>query len=311
MSAITQDALEATNEELLDRRANRLDVERHTRHQRLEGLADQIVEPHLRSVESHLEDPDRAATQTERVRRALRREPGSEDAADRVHLVGDRDDPAGHRRRQSVSREARPIVFLDRERYFRCLAGGQRVVAAHDALQVGELDNGVRDQVGLRQVGGPTSERRLVRRRLDHARQPCRQASRCARPSRRLSPSVSWNTTDSSLGSHCLERNREVFAIEERRVREPSTDDALMPSDDLLGALGVAVVGDYEPIVETAIRALHREVALMTGHRVLEHLTRDRKELLVEGAHRHGRPFDQVDDLGEGLVGNHRLSAVM
>ena len=106
-----------------------------------------------------------------------------------------------------------------------------------------------------------------------------------------------------------FERECEVFLVEECRVGQTGTDHPLVTVHDLLGSLGVAVVRHDEAVVESAICPLHGEVALMTRHRVLEHLARHRQELLVEAANGNRRPFDKVDDLGEGLVGHDRAPA--
>ena len=64
----------------------------------------------------------------------------AEDADQRVELVGQRDRDA---RRlpfgQRVAGEARPVVLRDRAATASVLAVVQRVIAAHDALQLGEL----------------------------------------------------------------------------------------------------------------------------------------------------------------------------
>ena len=53
-------------------------------------------------------------------------------------------------------------MLLDRERDLGLLAGGLGVVAAHHALQVGELDDRVGDEVGLGQMGGTRGVRGFV-----------------------------------------------------------------------------------------------------------------------------------------------------
>jgi hypothetical protein len=54
----------------------------------------------------------------------------------------------------AVAVEARLVMALDGVGHRRGLAVGQRVVAAHDALQLGELADHVGDQVGLGQQCG-------------------------------------------------------------------------------------------------------------------------------------------------------------
>ena len=52
--------------------------------------------------------------------------------------------------------------------------------------------------------------------------------------------------------------------------------------------------------------SLDREVALVAGHRVLEHLARYLEEVGIEGAGGDRGPLDEVDDLGKRLLGDHR-----
>jgi hypothetical protein len=93
----------------------------------------------------------------------------------------------------------------------------------------------------------------------------------------------------------------EVLAVEERRVGEPCANHALVTCDDLVPALGIAVVHDDELVCESTIGAFDREVALVLGHGCLDDLARDFEELEVEMSHGHGGPLDQVDYLGKSL----------
>ena len=55
---------------------------------------------------------------------------------------------------QRIAGEARLIVLADGLGDLRGFPGGGGVVAAHDALNAGELDDGIGDQVGLAQARG-------------------------------------------------------------------------------------------------------------------------------------------------------------
>ncbi len=83
-----------------------------------------------------------------------------------------------------------------------------------------------------------------------------------------------------------------------------------MTCDDLLAASGTSVVHDDETVRELSVRVLDREVALMLGHRGLDDLARHLEELGVELADHHGRPLNEVHDLGERLGRNDRTHAV-
>jgi hypothetical protein len=56
---------------------------------------------------------------------------------------------------------ARLVVLEDRRRHRCRLARGERVLATHDSLQLGELAHHAGDEVGLGQRGGPLQHREL------------------------------------------------------------------------------------------------------------------------------------------------------
>ena len=73
---------------------------------------------------------------------------------DSFQLVGQRDDRADLPARQRVAGETRPVTVFDGVGNIRRQAVVQGVVAAHDALQFGELADHVGRQVALGQQGG-------------------------------------------------------------------------------------------------------------------------------------------------------------
>ena len=81
--------------------------------------------------------------------------------------------------RQRVAGEARPVVRFDRVGDGLRLAVVQRVVAAHDALQLGKLADHAGEQVGLGEPRGA-----LGGRGIDAERARDRPASRCMRSTR-------------------------------------------------------------------------------------------------------------------------------
>ena len=107
-------------------------------------------------------------------------------AGQRLELVGERDREADAVARQRVAGEARLVVVLDRVGDLRRLAVVARVVAAHDALQLGELADHVGQQVGLGQQRG------AVGLRASASAPSCARdrAARCARTRSMRSPCV-------------------------------------------------------------------------------------------------------------------------
>ena len=70
-------------------------------------------------------------------------------------LSAKRNDQADISARQFVACEARPVVVFDGLGDLGRLAVVTRVVAAHDALQLGKFADHVGQQVGLGEQGGP------------------------------------------------------------------------------------------------------------------------------------------------------------
>ena len=94
------------------------------------------------------------AAQRERVLVAGGQLADAEQPGQRLQLVGQRHGQRHVVARQFVAGEARAVVVLDGEGDGFALAVVARVVAAHDALQLGELAHHVGQQVGLGQQRG-------------------------------------------------------------------------------------------------------------------------------------------------------------
>ena len=101
----------------------------------------------------------------------------------------------------------------------------------------------------------------------------------------------------------------QVLLIEELRVIETCTHDALVAVDDRIGDLGVCVRDDDELTRELSVLVVDREVALVREHGLADDLMRDLEELLVELADKHGRPLAEVDDLIERALRHVHVGA--
>lgn len=88
----------------------------------------------------HVHDADGATAQRERVGRAGGTLADREQAADGIELVGQGDQLAHRGVGQRIAGEARLIVLADGLGDLRRFPGGGGIVAAHDALDAGELD---------------------------------------------------------------------------------------------------------------------------------------------------------------------------
>jgi hypothetical protein len=102
-------------------------------------------------LDQHADHAQRMAAQRERVLVAGGQVADAEHAHQRLQLVGQRHHHAHRVARQLVAGKARLVVVFDGEGDVFGQAVVARVVAAHDALQLGELAHHVGQQVGLGQ----------------------------------------------------------------------------------------------------------------------------------------------------------------
>jgi hypothetical protein len=111
------------------------------------------------------------AAQRERILVAGGQLADREQAGQRLELVGQRHHQAGLAARQLVAGEARLVVVLDGVGHVGGSLVVERVVAAHRALQLGELADHVGHEVGLGQLRGAVGaggERVAAQLRADH-----------------------------------------------------------------------------------------------------------------------------------------------
>lgn len=181
-------------------------------------------------------------------------------------------------------------------------------MTAHDALQGGELDDRVGDEVGLAQQRGAH----------DVIAPGARDAGGVADGLGVLHDAHGLVVDASELLLEhdalqaidvAFERLAAILDHEEGRIVETGAHDALVTCDDGLGVGGITVAHDEKRVVERAIGLVHREVALMLEHRVGDDLGRDVKETLVEVREHDGGIFNEVHDLVEGALGSVGLEA--
>jgi hypothetical protein len=106
------------------------------------------------ALDQHADHAQRVAAQRKRVLVAGGQLADAEQARQRLQLVGQRDHEPDFAARQRVAGKTRLVVVFHRQRDGFALAVVARVVAAHDALQFGELAHHVGQQVGLGQQRG-------------------------------------------------------------------------------------------------------------------------------------------------------------
>ena len=231
-----------------------------------------------------------------------------EDATAGVELVGDSDALAANAGGKIVTCEARTIVLADRGANLGGLTCGLGVIAAHDALLVGELDDCLRDEVCLGQMRGAHGVRdaRLIlagcgsgrARELLHALDLLQGGAK-----------LLLERDDAEALDELLHRALQVLVEEELRVVEARAHDALVAGDDGIGDLRVGVRDDHELTSKLALGVENRKIALVGEHGLADNLLRHAEELLVEGADKHGRPLAEVHDLVEDAGGRVHVAA--
>ncbi len=174
-------------------------------------------------------------------------------------------------------------------------AFAQGVVAAHDALKLGELSHHAGDQIGLGEPGG---QPRLIGIGAgDEGRQFSRQ---------RLHPGNFFgDRAELGVEGDGIERRDALFQLhlavlvpEELGVRQAGAQDALVAGDDGGAAVRGGRVGDHDEAGGEFAGGVGRgEVFLVRPHGGGQHLRRHVHELLIDGAAQHDRPFDKAGDL--------------
>ena len=250
----------------------------------------------------HVHDADGATAQRERVGGAGGTLADREQAADGVELVSQGDQLAHRGVGQRIAGEARLIVLADGLGDLRRFTGGGGVVAAHDALDAGELDDGVGDQVGLAQARGTLRIGGIGGVELGVSGKGAGQLLQAL--------GLLAHRAQGLLEHHLVElldiglqRMLEVLLVEELRVVETGAHHALVAVDDGGGAFGVAVGDDDELVRQLAHSIVEREVALMHEHGVNDDLLGHLQKFLVEGGDERLRVLGEVDHLEQRLRG--------
>ncbi len=171
----------------------------------------------------------------------------------------------------------------------------ERVIAAHHALQLGELADHAGGQIGLGEDRGALGE---VWIGADECRDVARQHAHPLHPVI-LRAELVVEDDLAQLRHAVLEHHLAVLVPEELGVGEPRADHALIAGDDRRAAILGLEIGDHDEAVGEVVAAPEREAFLMRLHRGCEHLGRHVHEALVECAHQHHRPFGEAGILGE------------
>ena len=188
---------------------------------------------------------------------------------------------------------------LDRARDLRVHVLGFRVVAAHEPLQLGELADHARHEIGLGELGRALRQRRLAQLlRLRNLAGKLLDALGALE----LRAELLVEGDALQLVAHDLELLLQVLLPEELGVREPRGDYLLVAGDDLLAAVLGLEVGDEQEMVCELLAVPEREALLVHLHGGRQAFRRHLEESLVELAHEHDRPLGEAGVLGEQRV---------
>ena len=238
------------------------------------------------------------AAQRERILVAGGQLADGEQAGQRLQLVGQRDDHADVAARQRVAGEARLVVVFDGVGDVVAEPVVQRVVAAHDALQLGELADHVGQQVGLGQLRG------LRRPARASASPPSCGADRLgdgAHALDALALRAQLVVVDHlrQAGDARCQRLLAVLVEEELGVGQARAHHALVAADHRARVLRADVADHQEAVGQLALRVEQRKVLLVGLHREDQAFLRHFEELRLELADQHVRALDQRRDFVE------------
>ena len=192
-------------------------------------------------------------------------------------------------------------MLLDRARQILGIPFGLRVVAPHDALQLGKLTDHGRQQIGLREVG----RGRDVRARADLVSDGHRQGfDACGLV--RITAELCLERHSLELGGTLLERHLAVLIPEKGGIPQTRTHHALIALAHLVGIAALDVAHRHEAAGERAIRSLDGEIALVVLDGGDDHLPGQRQETLLEPARDGDRPLHQGGDFVEQVAFDQR-----
>ena len=257
-----------------------------------------------RPLERDAHDAERRATKRERVRAAARDEPDAEAADERVEAIRDGDERRDDLRRHRVARALRQIMVADRVGDARLEPLGERVVAPHQALQLGEFPDDQRDEVGLRELRGERDGR------ARHVGGRERLGER-ARALHLLGDGAELVLKDHAgeLQRALGERRLAVLLDEEARVGEAGAEHAVVAERDARRVVRRVRDGQVARQELLRLRIAHREVALMPAHHRDDDLLGQREERGLEAARDDVRLLDEREALAHQELVLDQLAA--
>ena len=247
------------------------------------------------------------APQRKRVLVAGRQVADAEHADQGLELVGQRHGQADRAARQFVAGKTWFVVVFNRVSDLGRQTIVERVVAAHDALQLGKFPDHVGHQIGLGQ------QRCLVglgRQRVA-AELLANGPGNGAHTGHALALRAKLVVID-HLVEACHARSQRFFAIlvkEKLGIGQARTHHALVAADHRAGVCRADVADHEELVRELAGRVEQRKVFLVRLHGEDQAFLRHLEKLFFKGADQHIGPLDQRRDFVEQRIVFNRLDA--
>jgi hypothetical protein len=178
------------------------------------------------------------------------------------------------------------------------LAIVQRVVAAHDALQLRELAHHLGQQVGLGEMGGALGADFVGTCLAGDVPRYCPNALHAVELAAELAVIHHAGEPRDARG----ERRLAILVVEELGVGEPGAQHALVAADDAPGVARVQIGHEQEAVLQAGVVGGQREILLVALHGEDEAFLRNFQECFVEAARVDLRPFHERGHLIEEIV---------
>ena len=253
--------------------------------------------------DQHADHAQRMAAQGEGVTVASRQVANAKHADQRFQLVGQRHHHACIATGQFITGKAGLIVVFNSVCNSFIQTVIQRVVAAHDALQLGEFAHHVGHQVGLGQLGGQVS----LRHQLCIAQLLCNRLGNGTHTLNTLTLRAQLVVID-HLAQTFHTAFQCFFAVlvkEELGIRQTGAHHALIAADHGRWVCGADVADDEELVGQLAVGVQQGEVLLVGLHGQNQALLRHSQEFFFKFADQHVGALDQSGDfVQQGFIFN-------
>src|SRR5213594_4096926 len=241
--------------------------------------------------------PQGGPAQAEGISLAGRYLSNAEQPSQRIELVRNGDGAGNHAVWKTVAGEARAVMRFYGVGHFARLAIMQRVIAPHEALQLGKLAHHAGEQIGFRQPRRALGEQRVG---FQGARDAAGQELD-ALDALELRAELVVVDDAGELWHARFEPELAVLVVEEASILEARPHHALVAADDRKRVGELHVRDDEELRQELPRRVEQREIFLVLPHREDQAFLRHLEVRRVESPHVNARQLHQRGDFVEQL----------